>query len=184
MPDRAIPARHSAMTLLLHWGAALILLGAFALGLVMDDFARGAPRDFARMVHYSLGTLVLAVVTLRLLRRLIFPLPATGESGPAAWAARAMHVALYLMMIALPMTGVLDRWARGRRLAIFGDIVIPPPFAIPGGKLWEEMHEVLAWGLVALVAVHVAAALWHHLVLRDGVLRRMLPLTRLSGAGA
>ncbi len=178
MQEVSIASRHSATTMLLHWGAAMILVGAFGLGLLLEDFARGAPRDFAMMVHYSLGTLVLALVTLRLLRRLLLRQPAPSETGPAAWAATAMHVALYAVMVALPLSGAFDRWARGRRLAVFGDIVIPPPFAIPGGKLWEEAHEVLAWSLVALVAVHIAAALWHHVVLRDGVLRRMLPVVR------
>lgn len=173
--DVAVPVspRHSAATMLMHWGAAVVLVSAFGLGLLLDDWPKGAERDTAMMIHYSLGTVVLALATIRLLRRLLMPPPQ--EHGLTARMAGLMHWALYAVMIGLPLSGAFDRWARGRRLAVFGDIVVPAPFPIPGGKLWKEAHEILAWSLVAMVAVHAAAALWHHFVLRDGVLRRMLP---------
>lgn len=159
---------------MLHWGAALVLLAAFALGLGLEAWPRGGPRDGAMMVHASLGTLVLASVTLRLMRRLVVRQEAS-RPGLAGWVAGAGHWAMYGLMLALPMTGAFDRWARGRKLVVFGDTVIAPPFAVPGGKIWEEVHETLAWTLLALVAAHVGAALWHHVVLRDGVMRRMWP---------
>ncbi|MCC7272276.1 MAG: cytochrome b/b6 domain-containing protein [Alphaproteobacteria bacterium] len=178
----AAPPTHPAATRWLHWGSAALLVAAFVLGLVMEEWPRGAPRDTAMMVHYSLGALVLGLVCIRLLRRILLPPAVVGPArgapaGPVAadLVAAAAHWTLYAMMLVLPLTGALDRWARGRRLAVFGDLVIPPPFAIPGGKLWGEVHETIAYALVALVAAHVAAALWHHFVLRDGVLLRMLP---------
>ena len=61
---------------------------------------------------------------------------------------------------------------------VFGDTVIPAPFAVGGGRAWKEAHELIAYALVALVAAHAAAALWHHLVLKDHTLRRMLPFAR------
>ncbi len=179
LPDRMAPppvTRRSPTTMALHWGAAAALVAAFGLGLLMEDMPRGAARDTTMMVHYSLGTLVLAAATLRLLRRLLLPQPASTGRGLTAMAASAMHGALYLIMIALPMSGAMDRWARGRPLRLFGDNLIAPPFPIGGGKLWIEAHEVMAWTLVGLVAAHAGAALWHHLVLKDGVLRRMLPV--------
>ncbi|MBR0679806.1 cytochrome b [Roseomonas eburnea] len=169
---------HGTTTMLLHWGAAALLVAAFALGLTLEDWPRGPQRDTVMMVHYSLGTLVFGLVMIRLLRRLLLPQPPLEGSLAARLAAGAMHWALYAMMVALPLTGALDRWARGRRLAIFGDNVIPAPFPIGGGRVWGEAHEVIANLLLALVALHVAAALWHHLVLRDGTLRRMLPALR------
>jgi cytochrome b561 len=175
--DVAVPGtpRHSAAAMLLHWGSAAVLVSAFGLGLLLDDWPKGTERDTAMMVHYSLGTVVLALVTIRLLRRLVMPAHAPAEAGVTARIVGLMHWALYAVMVGLPLAGVFDRWARGRRLAVFGDIVVPAPFPIPGGKLWKEAHEILAWSLVALVVLHTAAALWHHFVLRDGVLRRMLP---------
>lgn len=163
---------------LLHWGAAALLAGAFILGLMLDDFPRGASRDTAMMVHYSLGTLVFGLVVIRLLRRLLVPPPPVEGSAMVRLAAGAMHWALYAAMVALPLTGAFDRWARGRRLVVFGDVTLPPPFAIGGGRVWKEAHELIAYTLVALVIAHVAAALWHHLVLKDGTLRRMLPFAR------
>jgi cytochrome b561 len=171
MPE---PLRHGLTTQAMHWGAALLLVVAFGLGLAMEELPRGAPRDAAMVWHYSLGTLVLGFAVLRLLRRLLLPQP-PAEGGPLTRrAATAMHGALYAAMIAMPVTGAFDRWARGRTLTVFGQVV-PPPFPLGGGKLWIETHETVAWLLAALVGAHVAAALWHHVVLRDGTLRRMLP---------
>lgn len=174
----AIPfetTRHTTITMLLHWTAALVVVSAFTLGLFLEDWPRGTVRDTAMMVHYSLGTLVLAMVLVRVLRRLLLPARFPAERGLMGRAAALAHWGLYAAMVGLPLTGAFDRWARGRRLSVFGDIVVPPPFPIPGGKLWKEAHELLGWAIAALVVAHVAASLWHHLVLRDGVLRRMLP---------
>ncbi len=98
-----------------------------------------------------------------------------------AWmrrAARAMHWALLLLTIALPLTGLFDRWARGRSVMLVGQIRLAPPFVPLGGRIWDEVHETLADLLVVAVAVHVLAALWHAVVLRAGAL---LPL--VSGTG-
>lgn len=167
--------RHTTTTMILHWGAAVILIAAFTLGLLLDDWPRDAGRATAMMIHYSLGTLIMAAAMIRLLRKLVLPQPAAPGDDLMDRAAAAMHWVLYAVMVALPLTGMLDRWARGRPLTIFGDILVPAPFPIPGGKLWKETHEVLAWTLVALVGIHVLAALFHHVVLRDEVLRRMVP---------
>lgn len=167
--------RHTSTTMLLHWGAAVIVVAAFGLGLILDDWPKGAVRDQAMMIHYTLGTIIASVALIRVLRRLVLPPVAPEAPSLATRAAAAMHWALYATMVALPLSGALDRWARGRRLAVFGDVVIHPPFPIPGGKLWKEAHELLAWSLAAMVAVHIVAALWHHFVLRDGVLQRMVP---------
>ncbi|WP_439551093.1 cytochrome b [Falsiroseomonas sp.] len=177
------PPRHGATTIALHWGAALVLVAAFGLGLLMEEWPRGPQRDMAMMIHYSLGTLVLATVMLRLLRRLLLPGPVKRDAGLAGKAAVAVHGMLYALMVAMPVTGAMDRWARGRPLRLFGDNLIPAPFPIGGGKLWIEAHELMAWALVALVAAHAGAALWHHFIQRDDVLRRMLPGQPGSTAG-
>ncbi len=171
--------RHGAATIGLHWASAALLVAGFGLGLMLEDWPRGAQRDTAMMVHYSIGTVVLGFVLVRLLRRLLLAQPpaAAGMSRPARLAAQAMHWGLYAVMVALPLTGALDRWARGRRLAVF-DIVVPAPFPVPGGRLWREAHEILGYVLAAMVLAHVGAALWHAVVRRDAVLARMLPARR------
>jgi hypothetical protein len=89
-------------------------------------------------------------------------------------AATAMHVALIGLTVALPLSGLFDRWARGRTVTVFGGVALPAPASVPGGGAWGEVHEALAGVLVAVVAAHVLAALWHQFVLRDGALSRMI----------
>ncbi len=176
MTDPSPPPGYSPLTRALHWASAVLVIAAFALGLQLEDWPRGPQRDDAMMVHYSLGTVVLALALVRVLRRILLPRFEPPRAGTpfARFAASAMHWVLYGMMIVLPVTGVLDRWARGRRLAVFGDFEVPPPFPIPGDRLWRELHEWLGYVLAALVLGHFAAALWHHVVLKDSTLRRML----------
>ena len=171
-----VPDRYGPVTRATHWLAALLVIAAFALGLSTDLWPRGAPRDTALTVHYTVGAVVLFLLLLRVLRRL-FATPLPDLPGTRRWvahAATAVHWALYAGMLALPITGAFDRWSRARPLTPFG-ITIPAPFPIPGGRIWEEVHELIAYALIALALAHAAAALWHHLILRDATLRRMLP---------
>lgn len=169
---------HGAAARAIHWASALLVLAAWAVGSTMEDFPRGASRDLAMQVHYSLGVLVLGFAALRVIRYAVAPPPRA--EGPA-WqrlAAAGTHVALMLLTIGLPLSGLLDRWARGRAVTVFGGLPLPAPFAVPGGRLWGEVHEAMANLLLAAIALHVAAALWHQFVLRDGTLSRMLVMPR------
>ena len=169
--------RHDAATRVLHWGAALLVAAAWGVGSTMEEFPRGASRDLAMQLHYSLGLLVLGTAALRVMWRAVAPPPPPRDDG-SRWQARlavAMHLALIGLTVALPLSGLFDRWARGRTVTVFGGWLVSPPFAIPGGRLWGEVHEVLANLLLAAVAAHVAAALWHHFVQGDRSLARMLP---------
>lgn len=167
---------HGAATRTFHWVVALLVLAAWAVGSTMDGFPRGAGRDLAREIHYSLGVLVLGFAAFRVAWRAIAPLP--HPDGPA-WqrlGARAMHLALAGLSVAVPASGLLDRWARGRPVSVFGGLPLPAPFEVPGGHAWGEAHEVLANLLLAAIVVHVLAALWHQFVRRDRTLSRMLRL--------
>jgi cytochrome b561 len=158
----------------IHWGTALLVLSAWAVGSTMEEFPRGAGRDAAMQLHYSLGVLVLGLAALRVAWRAVSPPP---PAEGAAWqrlAASGMHLALLGLTVALPLSGLFDRWARGRPVSVFGGLPLPAPIPIPGGRAWGEVHEVLANLLLAAIAVHVVAALWHHFVLRDRTLSRMI----------
>lgn len=166
---------YGAVSQLLHWGTAVAVAGAWIIGATMEDLPRGAARAGGLDLHATLGLVVVAAVLARLLWRAANPRPDAG-SGLMALAARAMHLALYAVMLAVPIAGLADRWARGRGVSVlFGSATLEPPFAIPGGRFWGEVHEAAATLLLALIAIHVAAALWHQVVLRDGLLWRMLP---------
>jgi cytochrome b561 len=142
-----------------------------------DLLPRGPARQAGLDWHAGLGALVIGLSLLRLLWRAVNPRPADPPGTPAlqARAAHLAHGALYALTLAVPLAGILDRWARGRPFALFGLIPMPAPFTPPFGRFWGEAHELLADLLLVVVAVHVAAALWHHFMLRDAVLRRMLP---------
>ena len=178
-PPTALPRpeqAYSSTVQAMHWVGAFVLIAAWGLGVSMDLFPRGPARGAALQVHATLGLLVLTLTVLRILWRGATKAPA--PEGPA-WMvplAHAGHAALYVLTIALPVSGLLGRWARQGSAALIGGLSIPTPFALPRSKLWGEAHEVIAFMLAALVVAHIAAALVHHLVLRDGILRRMLPV--------
>lgn len=168
---------HGAMTRAIHWGTALLVLSAWAVGTTMEEFPRGGGREEAMQLHYTLGVLVLGLTALRVAWRLVAP-PAPPAPGPA-WqrlAATGMHVALILLSIGLPLTGLFDRWARGRPVSVFGGIPLAAPFPVPGDRLWGEVHEVFGNLLLVAIGLHVAGALWHQFALRDGTLSRMVPM--------
>jgi cytochrome b561 len=85
-----------------------------------------------------------------------------------------MHLALIGLTIGVPLNGLLDRWARGRAVTVFGGVPLTAPFPVPGGRIWGEAHEVLANLMLAPIAAHVLAALWHQFVLRDRAILRMV----------
>jgi cytochrome b561 len=161
---------------LVHWIMAAMILGLFALGTALEEIPRGAARDFGMMLHQSFGLVFVALLLVRLGVR-----PATAAAGPGLgrWAARAMHAALYALMFAIPLAGLGNQWARGRASDFFGVLALPSPLAADRtlAKLLGEIHETAAVALLALAGVHMLAALWHHFVRRDDVLRNMLPGT-------
>lgn len=181
------PPRFSLGVRLLHWAGVLLVAVAVVSGIALDEFPKGALREAVRVVHDSFGLALIALTLLRLPARLAEKLPARrsgrvraptpGTSTFLGRLARRVQAAMYSLMLLVPSAGLLDRWARGKPVPLFGVPDLPAPFPVPGGKFWGEVHETLAWTLVFLVAAHVAAALWHAFVLRDGTLSRM----RLSG---
>ena len=165
---------------LLHWLGALVIAAAWAVGTIMSDLPRGPSKAAGLDLHFALGSLVLTLTALRLIWRLFNPRPESPPGTPL-WqdrAARWGHLALYALMIALPLTGVLAAWLGGKTINLLWITALPSPWERNRGleKLLEEVHEVLANGMLILVAAHVAAALWHHFLRRDGLLGRMLPL--------
>lgn len=182
MQIRDTPDRYGPVSQALHWGTAVLIATAWTLGATMEELPRGPARAAGLDLHATLGLAVIAAVLARLLWRAANPRPAAGE-GLAGLAARAMHLALYGVMLAVPLSGLAAQWGRGRTVsALFGAVTLPPPAWLPGGRGWGEVHEGAANLLLVLIGLHVAAALFHHLVLRDGLLGRMLPARRAQGA--
>ena len=168
----------------LHWLMALLLAGLVSLGVYMTDLPLSPEKFQYYSWHKWAGVTAFALVCARLLWRLAHPAPALPPtlSMPARLAAHAGHLALYGLMVAIPLTGWLMSSAKGVQTVWFGVLPIPDLLARDNalGHQLAEVHESLNWTMVALVAGHVGAALYHQFVLRDGTLRRMVPVARAS----
>ncbi|MCE4538764.1 cytochrome b [Pelomonas sp. P7] len=168
--------RYSPFAIVLHWLLAITIVGAFGLGLYMSDLPFSPSRIKLYNWHKWAGVTILALSALRLLWRLAHRPPA--DLPMPVWQARAAHAVhglLYLAFFAVPLTGWAMSSAKGFPVVWFG--VLPLPDFVPKdhdlGELLEEVHAALAWGLAVLVLAHVAGALKHHFVDRDGLLQRM-----------
>ncbi|MCP8940297.1 cytochrome b/b6 domain-containing protein [Alsobacter sp. SYSU M60028] len=159
-----------------HWTMAALVLGLMALGLAVDAF----PRDWERgvvQVHVAFGAITLLLLVLRVAWRLTHAAPPVSEAGGALMAllAKVGHLGLYVVVAAVLVAGLATAFSRGLPID-FGIFSIPSPIAADRAlaRPTKEVHELLSWALMAMVAVHAAAAVWHERVLRDGTMQRML----------
>jgi cytochrome b561 len=170
----------------LHWLIAIAIIGTFALGLYMHELPLSPQKLKLYSWHKWAGVTIFLFVMLRLVWRLSHR-PPEMPAGMPAWqrkAAAATHVLLYLLMLAVPLSGWLMSSAKGFQTVWFG--VLPLPDLLDKNKelgdLLQEVHEVLNFTMAALVIAHLGAALKHHFIDRDDVLARMLPfLARTTG---
>jgi cytochrome b561 len=135
-------------------------------------------RDFERQLHETLGLCVLALTVLRVLWRMLDARP---DPVPMArWmelSSRAVQVALYLLLFAVPLTAIAGAWLEGHPLTFLGGVQIASPIGMSHatGATIAEIHTWLGDVILWLAGLHAAAAIYHHLVLKDGVLSSMLP---------
>ena len=161
----------------LHWLVALAIFVLIFLGLLQSDMDGGPQRTAIRELHGSIALLVLALMALRLVWRWINETPAH-PAGIPAWqraSAAFVHGAIYVAVFVQVVSGALAVATGGKAIAFFGlfSITLPVAKDRDSHELWEEVHEAGWMAVAALVAVHVLAALYHHFVLRNDVLKRM-----------
>ena len=185
MAIRNTTRRWGALAQLLHWLVVALVIAQFTLALLADDLPAGMKKLTLLSRHKSIGITILLLVCLRLGWRWANPtptLPSTLKPYERA-LARTTHLLLYVLLFAIPLTGWTMSSARGFPVSWFGFFQLPD--LVPKNKaLYEALmstHETLAWTLTGIVALHIGAALKHHFVLKDEVLRRMLPTTRPQG---
>jgi cytochrome b561 len=170
--------RYDSVTLWLHWLTAALVIALFALAEVWGFLPRGSVRRTMVGVHVSLGIILVLAVILRILWRGSFSrrLPLAGR-GLLGVVAQVGHYLLYLLLLIMICTGPLNRWASGRPLNFFWLFKIPSPLSADKAlhSLVISVHFWAAWTIIILAALHAVAALFHHYVLRDGVLMRMMP---------
>lgn len=170
--------RHSAPTQALHWITALLVLVAFIYGPGGSELrVYSAARDFERQLHETLGVCVLALAVLRIVWRAFDERP---EPAPVArWmrvAAGGVQAALYVLLFAVPLTAIGGAWLEGHALTLLGGVSLAAPLAESHalGARIAEVHTWLGDAILWLAGAHAAAALFHHFILKDSVLRSMI----------
>jgi cytochrome b561 len=165
----------------LHWLLALMIVGAFAVGLYMTSLPMSPQRLQLYNWHKWAGVVILALSAARLLWRLTHRPPA--DLPMPAWQQRSAHAAhglLYVLFFAVPLAGWAYSSAAGYPVVLFG--VLPLPDFVPVDRELSEaikpFHGWLAYALAGVVVVHVAGALKHHFVDRDATLQRLRPRLR------
>ena len=163
----------------LHWAMLLLLAGLWALGFYMADLPLSPQKIQLFSWHKWAGVTAFVLVWIRLLWRLTHRPPAYPVSMKKLqqMAAHAAHLALYVLMVAIPLSGWIMSSAKGVQTVWFG--VLPLPDLVGRdkalGHVLTQWHTALNIGLMTLVGLHMAAALFHHVVVKDDILKRMLP---------
>lgn len=172
-------SRYGVVAQFFHWATAIFVLVAFIYGPGGSEQRVYSPaRDFDRQLHETLGLCVFALVVLRILWRMVDTRPAPPEVP--LWmnvAAKAVQWVLYLLLFALPFTAIAGAWLEGHPLTFLAGVKIPSPVGISHdvGATIARIHTWLGDAILWLAGCHALAALYHHIVLRDGVLVSMLP---------
>ncbi|GAB4575726.1 MAG: cytochrome b [Rhodothalassiaceae bacterium] len=167
-----------------HWIVALLVIGQWGLGYVMHEFVENLEDKYVLyQLHKSIGFTLFLIVIARILWRLserATPQVPASATRLERLLAHATHVGLYLLLLLMPISGWISTETSKLDIPtiIFGLFTLPDPFG-PNEtlhELFEEVHEILAFLLVILLVLHIGAALRHHFLLKDDVLRRMLPV--------
>jgi cytochrome b561 len=188
VPLRSTEAGWGALLRAFHWLIAALILAQGVIGLTMVQMGLTPAKVRVFALHKSIGMTILALVLLRIAWRLGERRPADPPAMPR-WqrrAARVVHLALYVLILAIPLSGWWFNSASNAPLVWFGWLNL---LSLTGGydPVWKPrallVHQTLFWVLVALLVAHVGAALWHHFRERDDVLRRMVVGSRAKNGG-
>ena len=175
---------YGLMSILIHWISAALILFLFGLGIYMvdlgyyDDWYHKGPE-----LHISLGLVVLLLMFARVVWRIVNPTPVELSSKRTQnLAAKLVKLGLYAFIFVVLISGYLITTAEGQPASMFNVIIFPALIELSSQNvdLAGELHEYLAWGIVLLVALHVSGALFHHFVVRDRTLVRMLKPVKKS----
>lgn len=169
--------RFGIITILFHWLMAILIIGLLALGVYMTRIPISATKLKLYGLHKEFGVLALFLVFIRIVWRIININPSL--SSLPRWeriAARAMHYLFYLLMFAVPISGWLLTSSAGLPVSFFGLFILPDVVAANDSslQLYIAIHKWLAYGLMVAITGHIAAALKHHFINKDDILRRMV----------
>ena len=179
MQLRNTTSSYGALAKILHWSMGIIFIGLIPLGLWMSGLESSDLKWTVYGLHKSLGITILGLVALRIGWRLINTTPRMPVDS-ASWeirAAKLTHLSLYVLMLAMPLSGWVMSSAGGHAVTFFSlfglpEIVEKNPDL---GKLAWNAHGYLGYVAIGFISLHILAALYHHLFKRDDILTRMLP---------
>jgi cytochrome b561 len=171
--------RWGPVSKLFHWSIVVLIIAQFILAAAAEDLPDGIEKLVILARHKSVGLTILVLAVARLGWRLSSPGPKASPDWPK-WqrsAASMSHGLLYLLIFLQPLSGWLMSSSKNYPVSFWGwfqlpDLIAPSEAAF---DLFHELHEVLATAIIVVAVVHTAAALYHHFLLKDDVLRRMLP---------
>lgn len=171
---------YSPIAKFLHWTIAACVIFLIPAGLVM---ANVPGLDTLYNLHRSVGATVLALMTARIGYRLVHgaPAPASSLTSFERFASQAAHIALYILLVVIPIAGWAGASSYGAKIMVFGLFELPPIAAVDTTENKQvatqilQVHGYLALLATGIIAVHVGAALRHYFIKRDGVLQRMAP---------
>ncbi len=170
---------YDAVSRTFHWVVVALVAAQVTIALILPAALPESAEDTIAAWHLAVGSTVLLVMLLRLAWRLTHPMPPAPADLPPAlrWLARGTHWAFYVVLIVLPLLGLTAANAYRATPRLLG--LIPLPRLVAPDKPFAEtigaVHRTVALLLLVLIALHVSGALYHALVKRDGVIRRMLP---------
>lgn len=173
------PARYTRPAIALHWLMAWLIIAVYFLGLSISEIPIGPDRIQVVGWHKWLGVTIAFLWVARVVWRASHQPPAPMANTPA-WqntAAHLVHIALYLLMIAVPVVGWLMSSAKGYTTNFFGLFDLPNLLVKDKAlsQTLKEVHGILANGMIALIVLHIAAALKHQLIDKDNLMARMRP---------
>lgn len=188
MTTNTSPAKYDSVLISLHWIIAAAVITNLALGLVMDDIARGTPlRVTAFVTHMSIGMSILILSVVLVVWRLTHKTPSLPDTAPPILnlIARVTQFCLYALILLIPLAGWAMVSANGKGGPTYFGLFSWPALPFVSGatkeaqhaahEFFEAGHVYLAWAAIALVSLHILGALYHRFVARDGVVQRMLP---------
>jgi cytochrome b561 len=159
-----------------HWLVVALLVIQYSIGWLMPDIHRGMKPGAAMAFHISIGTTIFILIVLRLAWRLTHPVAPDASLAP--WqrlSSEAAHWLLYALVLATTITGWLFASFRGWSISFF--FLAPMPMLAENaevGKTIDGLHQAMEWSLLAVIGIHVAAALAHLFIYRDRIMQRML----------
>ena len=176
------PGGYGGVMRAIHWTTPVLLIAVYTLAWSIDGAGSRDEAMWLTMMHRSFGLTILALTLFRLVWRQISHIPALPESLPRLQriAARLVTAALYLLLLLQPLLGLTASEAHGDRIRVFDAFTVPLLMATnrPVSRQIFAVHGMVALVILAVVGLHACAALYHHFVLRDEVLRGMLPSLR------